>query len=317
MIVILFCVLCLLFNTRAQWVNDPSLNTKLVLNGNNPQNISAVTDGLGGGYIVWQDDRMGTDKVYFLHFNSKGKPTLRADGKNISTAGGQQMNPLLVQCIQNTSVIIWQGESNQGEQQLFSQRVAQNGQLLWNNNRLQITDSDNELISYSLQIDSKGNSFVSYLSKEPGFIGDYLVGFIKINAEGEIIKSPGDSLIYRSNNRKSRTSILNDDSNGIFSFWLENVSGKSVLRGLHLDSLKFSNSEKNVITISDPKKNVLSYRVYNYKPNKTYIIWQQQGEEKILYHQLLNNDEKTLWGIYGRAVSHSQGSKTTLPRLYQ
>ena len=312
LIVILFYFLSLLFNTRAQWVNDPGLNTKLVLNGSNPQNISTVTDGLGGGYIVWQDDRTGTDKVYFLHFNSKGKPTLRADGKNISTTGGQQMNPLSVQCIQNTSVIIWQGESNRGEQELLVQRVTLNGQLLWNDNGLQITDSDNELVNYSLLIDSKGNSFVSYLSKEPGFIGDYLVGFKKISAEGEIIKSPGDSLIYKSNNRKSSIFIINDDDNGIFSFWLENVSGKSVLRGLHLDSLELSNSKRNPITISDPKKNVLSYRVYSYEPNKAYLIWQQQGEEKILYHQLINDDEKTLWGIYGRAVSHSKGSKTNL-----
>ncbi len=309
---ILFCFLSLLFNTKAQWVNDPGLNTKLVLNGNNPKNISAVTDGLGGGYIVWQDDRLGTYKVYFLHFNSKGKPTFRADGKNISTAGGQQMNPLSVQCIQNTSIIVWQGESNQGEQELFIQRVAPNGQLLWYNNGLQITYSDNELVNYSLHVDSNGNSFVSYLSKEPGFIGDYLVGYKIISSEGEIIKSPGDSLIYRSNNRKSCNSILNDDNNGIFSFWLENINGKSVLRGLHLDSLKLSNSERNPIAISDPKKNVLSYKVYNYEPNKVYIIWQQQGEEKSLYHQLLNDNEKAFWGIYGRAVSYSQGSKTNL-----
>ncbi|MBT8385984.1 MAG: hypothetical protein KJO12_01110 [Ignavibacteria bacterium] len=294
----------------AQWVNDPGLNAKLVLTRSNPQNISTVTDGLGGGYIVWQDDGTGTDKVYFLHFNSKGKPTLRADGKNISTSGGQQMNPLSVQCIENTSVIMWQGESNKGEQELFVQRVAPNGQLLWNNIGLQITDSGNELLDYSLLIDSNGNSLVSYLSREPGFIGDYIVGFIKINAEGKRITNPGDSLIYRSNNRKSNTFIINDDNNGIFSFWLENVSGKSVLRGLHLDSLELSNLKRIPVNISDPKNNVLSYKVLKYEPNEAYLIWQLQGEEKILYHQLLNDDQKTRWGIYGRAVSHSRGSNT-------
>lgn len=294
----------------AQWVNDPALNTKLVLNGNNPQNISTVADGLGGGYIVWQDDGTGTDKVYFLHFNSKGKPTLRADGKNISASGGQQVNPLLVHSIQNTAVIIWQGESNQGKQELFIQRVAPNGQLLWNNNGLKITDSDDELVNYSLHVDSEGNSFVSFLSKEPGFIGDYMVGFIKLNDDGEIVKSPGDSFIYRSNNRKRSTFILNDDDYGIFSFWLENVNGKSVLRGLHLDSLELLNSNRTPVNISDPKNNVLSYKVLKYEPNKAYLIWQMQGEAKILYHQLINDKQKAVWGNYGRAVSYSRGSKT-------
>jgi len=311
-IVILFCFLSLLFNTKAQWVNDPDLNTKLVLNGSNPQNISAVTDGLGGGFIVWQDDRMGADKIYFFHFDSKGKPTIRADGKNISTADGQQLSPLSFQCIQNTFVILWEGESNHGKQELFVQRVAPNGQLLWNNSGLQITDSDNEVENYYLHVDSKGNSLISYLSKEQGLIGDYLVSFKKISAEGEIIKSFKDSVIYRSNNRKSNTAILNDDNNGIFSSWLENINGKSVLRGLYLDSLNLSNSERIPINISDPKKNVLSNKIFNYAPNKVYIIWQQQGEEKILYHQLINSDEKTLWGIYGKAVSLSKGSKTNL-----
>jgi len=311
-VVILFYFFSLLFNTKAQWVNEPDLNTKLVLNGNNPQNISAVTDGLGGGYIVWQDDGLGTDKIYFLHFDSKGKPTIRADGKNISTADGQQMTPLSFQCIQNTFVLLWQGESDRGKQELFVQRVAPNGQLLWNNSGLQITDSDNEVGNYYLHVDSKGNSLISYLSKEPGIIGDYLVNFKKISADGEIIKSSKDSVIYRSNNRKSSTYILNDENNAIFSFWLENINGKSVLRGLHLDSLELSNSERNTITISDPIKNVLSYKIFNYEPNKVYIIWQQQGEEKFLYHQLMSNDEKTLWGVYGKVVSISKGSKTNL-----
>ena len=75
-IVSLFCFHSLLFNTVAQRVNDPGLNTKLVINGSNPQNISTIKDGRGCGFIVWQDDRMGIDKVYFTHFDSKGKPTL-------------------------------------------------------------------------------------------------------------------------------------------------------------------------------------------------------------------------------------------------
>ena len=311
-IVILFCFLSLLFNTKAQWVSDAGLNTKLVLNGSNPQNISALADGLGGGFIVWQDNRMGIDRFYFLHFDSKGKSTIRANGKNISTADGEQLSPLSFQCIQNTIIVLWQAESNRGKQELFLQRVAPNGQLLWNNTGQQITDSDNEVGNYYLHVDSKGNSFISYLSKEEGLIGDYLVCFKKISADGEIIKSFKDSVIYRSNDRKSTTSILNDHNDGFFSFWLENINGKSVLKGLHLDSLELSNPERDPITISDPAKNVLSYKVNRYDSTKAYIIWQQQGKEKILYHQLINIDEKTSWGNYGKVVNHSKGSKTNI-----
>lgn len=309
---IFFCFFSLFISANAQWVNDPGLNTKLVIDGSNPQNIHTATDGQGGGFIVLQDNRTETDKIYFTHFDSKGKSTLRADGKNVSSISGIQMNPVSSPCIQNSCVIVWQGEINNGKGEIFAQRVAPNGQLLWNNSGLQITDSENEVGGYYLCVDSEGNSFVSYLAKEPGFIGDYIIRFKKINAEGKIINSPKESFIYKSNTRKSSTAILKDDNDGLFSFWLENVNGKSVLKSLYLDSLKLIKSDRTPITVSDPKKDVLSYKVYKYPTNKVYIVWQQQGEEKILYHQLINSDEKTLWGIYGRKVSYSRGSKTNL-----
>ncbi len=297
---------------NAQWVGNTGVNTKLVLNGNSPQNISAVGDEQGGGFIVWQDDRTGNDKVYFLHFDDRGKPTLRADGKNISTRGGKQLNPLLSSSIQNSAIVLWVGETNKNKPELFIQRVAQNGKLLWNDVGLQITDSENEIRNYYLYCDSEGNSYITYLTKEPGFLGDYIVHLKKINPGGKIISTAENTIVYKSNNRKSSSSIIQEDNGGTFSFWLENVSGKSVLKGLYLDSKKSLSDQQNPVTISYPEKNVLSYKIVKYKNDNAYVVWQQQENEKIIYHQLINSNGKRLWGIYGKKVSYSKGNKTNL-----
>ena len=36
-----------------QWVSNPGINTEIVSNVLNPVNLSAVTDGSGGGFVFW------------------------------------------------------------------------------------------------------------------------------------------------------------------------------------------------------------------------------------------------------------------------
>jgi len=55
---IVIVVVCNFNIAKAQWVNDPASNTKLVTDPVDPVNISAVNDLDGGAYIFWQDKKI-------------------------------------------------------------------------------------------------------------------------------------------------------------------------------------------------------------------------------------------------------------------
>ena len=67
---------------KAQWVNNPALNTKLVIEGVKPINISSVEDLKGGAFIFWEDNKSGfQNEIFFIHMDGNGKVSFNADGK--------------------------------------------------------------------------------------------------------------------------------------------------------------------------------------------------------------------------------------------
>ncbi|MCA2004663.1 MAG: hypothetical protein LDL01_02605, partial [Ignavibacterium sp.] len=87
---ILFCSISL----NAQWAYDPSTNTKLVVNPNDPINISSVGDKKGGVFIIWQDSKSSNKSdVLFLHVNKDGETSFRSDGKSVSLSLENKFEP--------------------------------------------------------------------------------------------------------------------------------------------------------------------------------------------------------------------------------
>ena len=106
----------------AQWVNNPSLNTRLVLDSVEPVNISSVKDSKGGFFLLWEDDRnntaIGQSEVYFLHIDANGNASFRSDGKKITRLIGMKSNPVCSENLSSSAVVLWkdfQGFPRQGD----------------------------------------------------------------------------------------------------------------------------------------------------------------------------------------------------------
>ncbi|MCK7516364.1 MAG: hypothetical protein MZV64_00855 [Ignavibacteriales bacterium] len=90
-------LLGLIDHSLAQWVSDPSSNTKLVIDPVDPINITALKDFAWRCLCFWQDKKGSSESdIYFIHFNKNGDVSFRADGKAVSTRRGAKENPLAV-----------------------------------------------------------------------------------------------------------------------------------------------------------------------------------------------------------------------------
>src|ERR1035437_4557830 len=93
---------------KAQWVNNPALNTKLVIDGSKPINISSVEDLKGGAFIFWEDNKSGfQNEISFIHMDGNGKVSFHPDGKKISDLNGDKVTPAVSQNLPNTAVVVW------------------------------------------------------------------------------------------------------------------------------------------------------------------------------------------------------------------
>src|SRR5690606_2219706 len=200
----------------AQWVNDPSINTKLVSGTKDPVNINVLDDNNGGMFVIWQDSKIPpvTD-VLFIHTNSSGEVSFRADGKSVSANGRSKEQPHAIVDNDGNLVIVWKELEPDSANVIYIQKLASNGSRLWSEQGIRIVENELEIIDLAIDFNKDNVICISYLMREPGFTGDYMIEYRFINSDGRIAENiaAGYSL-FRSHNRKSKSSVVSDYEGG-------------------------------------------------------------------------------------------------------
>lgn len=296
---------------KSQWVNNPALNTKLVIDGSKPINISSVEDLKGGAFIFWEDNKSGfQNEIFFIHMDGNGKVSFHADGKKISDLNGDKFTPAVSKNLPNTAVVVWKDYSLGKNGNLFAQRVYTNGNLLWHNKGVQVTPDYPDIIDYSVCSDSKGNVYISYVAKVDEFGSSYKLVLQKINVNGQLQDNLNGILVNESPRRKNTSNVIADDEGGAFLFWLENQNNKTILFTQHVDSIGRELWGKKAIVLSNYNQSVLNYSVQKSDFSSIYLAWQIQKSEKEIYHQLLSFSGRQLWGQSGKIAVIKKGNKT-------
>lgn len=310
-----FPSLCIMFflsvvTVNAQWVNNPAANTKLVVGQNDPVNIIAIDDKDGGLFVFWEDNKSNNvSDIFFIHTNQNGEISFRADGKSVSTASEKKEFPVALTDSEGNAFVLWKSLLKDKQDRLFVQKLSKKGARLWGDRGIEVTENELEIIDYAFDIDNNGILFICYLLREPGFTGDFLVEYKFLDQEGKRLRqSIDESLMFISNNRKSKTAVVADFENGAFFFWLENFSGRSVLRGYFVDETGIKKWGRDPVNISDINKSVLSYNVNRFG-NSVYLSFQYQGQVKEIHHQLVTRNGNLPWGTGGKKISTLSGSQ--------
>jgi hypothetical protein len=306
---ITIAVLCFSVSASAQWVNDPSSNTKLVIDPVDPINITALSDFTGGAYVFWEDKK-GTqaNDVFYIRFDKNGEVSFRADGKSVSTRSGIKEKPVVVVEPLGNAIVLWKGkEKNNSE--LYIQKLNKAGLRLWQNEGIQLTNSKVEKTDYNIKIDKQNNIHVSYITKTANPLSSYAIKYVTLDSKGNSFTDSLKGNLYTSSNTIYQTEIIPDNKGGRFIFWLEIINNKTLLRSHYVDSTGSKKWGNKPITISKENNNVLNYTVGKLG-NSIYTAITYQGSNKSIYQNLITDGAKFLWGKDGVLLANQKGSQT-------
>lgn len=304
-IVFLFAAL----SVQAQWVSNPALNTRLVTDLMNPVNIIALDDKAGGMFVFWEDKKTENfNDIYFIHADENGEVTFSADGRTISTLSGSKENPVAVTDGSGNAYVLWKTALKKKKDQLLIQKLSKNGNRLFSDKGLIISDEQREVIDYSIDLDNDGTICISYLMREEGFAGDYLVSYKTLDLSGAIKGINSDSAVFKSSGKKSKVSVIADYEGGAFIFWLENLSDKTVLRAFYVDENNNKKWGNEPVNISSIVNSVLNYTVNRFG-NSVHISFQYQGQKKEVHHQIITRSGYLPWGTEVKRISLSAGNQ--------
>lgn len=296
--------------SAAQWVNNPAENTRAVFDLNDPINISSVGDQNGGAFIFWEDNLTGLqNEIRFMHIDSNGDITFRADGKRISEKTGNQDNPVSVSAGKNNAVIAWKDYSLSRTGDLFAQKVQANGSILWKPEGIKINRLNKEINDYSLCVNQQSEVFISYLGKEPGQVFNSQLVLQKISPSGNFLFDSSGINVSSSANSKLIPTVISDDSGGVFLLWIESTGAKGIVFSQHFDKTGKPIWGKKPLKVTDNSLNVITFTAIRSGAD-IYIAYQDLNKNKTIYHQLIGPKGKMLWGKNGRVISDNKGIQT-------
>lgn len=119
----------------AAWPHDPTVNVPVSVGPNSHQGAVAVSDGSGGMYIAWQDDRSGTYRIYAQHIAPDGTifPGWAPNGNEVKTTFTSRTldSPAICSDDAGGAVIAWREAFSQTDHDIYAQRLSPTGIQIW------------------------------------------------------------------------------------------------------------------------------------------------------------------------------------------
>ena len=112
----------------AQWTNDPTLNTPVCISPGEQQNPLIISDGNNGAIICWMD--VLTVQVYVQRINSSGYKMWDPLGLRITPLSDYHPNYSIISDQQGGAILTWETYNN-GDENIYAQRLDSFGNLLW------------------------------------------------------------------------------------------------------------------------------------------------------------------------------------------
>lgn len=178
----------LIFSLYGQWTNDPANNTNIVnLSGDDViPKVASLPNG--DTYIAFFSQANGNYNVRLQRLNKEGIPYWEDNGILISDNPSMSwLTDWDMTVSQDSSAILVFQDIRTGNNDIFAYKISQNGDFLWGNDGLQLTDDEAFDAAPKVKVTNSNNAIFSWQS-------DSVIKIAKVSPEGELLFG-GDEII--------------------------------------------------------------------------------------------------------------------------
>lgn len=194
-------------------------------------------DGDGGVIITWTDSRNVNNDIYAQHVDSKGNLAWDNNGLPICLENNDQYMGLISKVL-NGWIILW-GDNQNGNWDIFSQKIDKNGNILWPSSGLIVCDAPSTQYESNIVEINDDDIIISWFDERSIRNRDIYsqkissLGETKWEKNGVYVGTVSDTT--QEATRISLSSI-SDRHNGIISTWTRYESGNWEIYAQHIDS---------------------------------------------------------------------------------
>ena len=147
--------------------------------------LNIVPDGNGGAFVIWLDGRdLGVvSDIYGTHIDTNGNIVSgwSTDGNPIANANGSQNQHTFWEDGSNGAIIAWHDTRDPNNADIYMQRIASDGDLLWNEDGNLLTGAVGPQEKPKITPDGTGNFIFSWRDLGTDIFGDIKAQRVDLN----------------------------------------------------------------------------------------------------------------------------------------
>ena len=177
-----------------------------------------VSDGAGGAFITWYDNRAGNFDIYTQRIGSAGAVQWATNGVATCTMATDQLKPDICSDGAGGSIITWYDYRSTTDFNIYAQRVGPAGAIVWAvdgvvmNNNVAYDQIDPKIVS-----DGMGGAIISWTDYRTGTTADIYAQ--RVNSTGAVQWTATGVIICTSANDQIKSQIVSDGNNGAYITW--------------------------------------------------------------------------------------------------
>ena len=196
----------------------------ITIAGNDQSNPQIVGDGGGGAIIIWEDNRIATNpNIYAQRIDSTGTAQWTANGKAVTIAGNDQINPKLVSDGSGGAIITWNDKRSGTNLNIYAQNIDSTGNAKWLTNGVTITGAVNDQSNTQIVSDDLGGAIIVWEDYRSGTNMDIYAR--RIDANGTVMWVTGGTTISTAAHDQINPKMVSDGFGGAIITWDDYRSG--------------------------------------------------------------------------------------------
>jgi len=283
---------------------------RLGLSGTGPpeERPTICSDGSGGAIVVWDED--GT-KIIAQHISSDGI-LLWGTGIVICDTSGSQQKPRIIGDNLGGAIIIWK-DSRDGGWDIYTQRVASDGTILWDSQGVLIRHASENAWQIGLISDGLDGAIIYWIDWRSGNFDVYAQ---HINGGGIVEWTINGAPICTATGDQMRVYATSDGFGGAIITWEDARGGNHDVYAQRIDNSGSVLWTYNGITLSSGTRDQNPFGIISDGCNGAIIaIEDERSGDWDIYAQRVSADGLILWPTNGVAVCSLSGSEQWRPQI--
>lgn len=177
-----------------------------------------VSDGNGGAFITWSDNRSGNYDIYTQRFGSAGAEQWTTNGVATCTMATDQLKPDICTDGADGVIITWSDFRSSVNFDIYAQRVGPSGAIVWAvdgvvmNNNVAYDQTDPKIVS-----DGLGGGIISWTDYITGITADIYAQ--RVNSTGAVQWTATGVTICTASGDQIHSQLTSDGNNGAYITW--------------------------------------------------------------------------------------------------